>query len=154
MLLLYTEYRQVHIIYKHEHLYVQLTRVLHCKAKHHTILPEISKQFQQSSLWILDNRESANQLQKKKEECLWCNKSSILGILQEVCTSFLWVYIWTRDKVTYHSDDRDQHSKIPCCPWGLQHTKQKTIQHTKQSAIQSYKPYTIFSSHNLGQIRM
>lgn len=67
MLLLYTEYRQVHIIYKHEHLYVQLTRVLHCKAKHHTILPEISKQFQQSSLWILDNRESANQLQKKKK---------------------------------------------------------------------------------------
>lgn len=64
------------------------------------------------------------------------------------------VYIWTRDKVSYHSDDRDQHSKIPCCPWGLQHTKQKTIQHTKQSAIQSYKPYTIFSSHNLGQIRM
>lgn len=67
ILLLYTEYRQVHIIYKHEHLYVKLTWVFHCKAKHHTILPEISKQFQQSSLWILDNWESANQLQKKKK---------------------------------------------------------------------------------------
>lgn len=70
ILLLYTEYRQVHIIYKHEHLYVQLTWVLHCKSKHHTILPEISKQFQQSSLWILDNRESANQLQKKRRMSL------------------------------------------------------------------------------------
>lgn len=92
---------------------------------------------------------------KKKKECLWCYKSSILGILQDVSTGFWWVYIYEQE-IKYPTTLMTgiNTPRFPAVPEACNIQNKKPYNIQKQSAIQSYKPYTIFSSHNLGQIRM